>query len=90
MSAFLAIKQGNRGVDDYALAFRRALMLVGSMPEQLCVTHFTQGLHPSLASEVTRLVPDTLTDAIRLARWAEHSQKTAHPNNPSMAPNNQR
>jgi len=60
MSAFLAVKQGSRSVDDYALAFRKAQMLTQEVPDQMATTLFIQGLQPTIGAEVTRHVPPTL------------------------------
>ena len=79
LHSYLQVKQGSNNIDTYALAYRKALMLAGSVPEPLAVAHFTANLQPSIAAEVSRHVPDTLTEAIRLARWAEHAQKLARP-----------
>jgi len=41
MSAFLNVRQGSRSVDEYSLAFRKASMLAGEMPEAMVVTLYT-------------------------------------------------
>ena len=88
MSAFLNVRQGSRSVDEYSLAFCKASMLAGKMPEAMVVTLYTQGLHPTIGSEVARHLPPHLTEAMRLARWAEHANKMAKqaPNSSAPAP----
>ena len=81
MHAFLHTKQNAQTVDAYALSFRHAIMLAGKIPERLSVAHFIDGLHNNLAAEVSRQVPTTLTEAIRLARWTEHAARMARGGN---------
>ena len=40
MTDFLAVKQQQRSVDNYVLAFRKAYMLVGDVPEQMAIILF--------------------------------------------------
>ena len=74
MANFLMVKQSGSTVDEYANRFRRALLTTGTdVLERLAIVVFMQNLSPQIAHEVRKTSPDSLADAIQVARQVEFS-----------------
>ena len=58
-----------------ATRFRKHLLMAGDVGDRVALVQFSAGLHPALAAEVDRQCPESLTEAVRLARAAEFSAR---------------
>uniref|UniRef100_A0AAV1UL20 Ty3 transposon capsid-like protein domain-containing protein n=1 Tax=Peronospora matthiolae TaxID=2874970 RepID=A0AAV1UL20_9STRA len=79
-SRFLAPRQDANELSDYVQEMRTlmAAMQSDALPEAVHVTIFTEGLSSGIVrTEVFRVHPSTLEEAVRIALNAEHNLKSA-------------
>ena len=75
MATFLNTRQASDTVDVYTTRFRKNMLLAGDVSERIAIVQFIGGRQAGLSAKVERLCPESLTEAIRLARSAEFAAR---------------
>ena len=58
-------------MDAYATHFWRNMLMASNVSKHVALVQFVASLQPNIGAEVGKKIPETLTDAVHLARSAE-------------------